>query len=524
MRGCSREEMLELGRRAGKEVTCLLTDMDQPLGRAVGNALEIREALDTVRGEGPADFTELVLDACARLLAYSDLGIDVDEGRRRAEAAVADGIGVRRPTSGGSARRVATPTRARCPRRPSGSPCRRRRTASSRALGALAVGVAALELGAGRRTKADTIDHAVGVALLRQARRRGARGRRSRRGARARRGVCGGRRRGGPRRLHDRRRGARDRAASCSTSSPERRSGDARTAVTPSSADRDAPPRLSSVPELPEVETVRRAIAPVLEGARLERRRDSRCAARAAVRPRRSSPASSSGSASATVGRRGKYLIVGFDSGRSLLDAPPDDGVAAVRESRGVGRRSSHSRCSQIRQWIGRRLPRRAALRHLGAVRARRPRAVPRGAARAGAARAALGGAARRAARGATGAAEGGAPRSADDRGAREHLRRRGAVDQPPASAPRRRQPRRRRSSADSTGRSVACCARGSSGRARRFATTRSPTEATARCRTSSGPTGVGESRATAAGTPLVRIVVGGRTTTFCPHCQTLPA
>ena len=85
------QEMLELGRRAGKEVTCLLTDMDQPLGRAVGNALEIREALDTVRGEGPADFTELVLDACARLLAYSDLGIDVAEGRRRAEAAVGDG-------------------------------------------------------------------------------------------------------------------------------------------------------------------------------------------------------------------------------------------------------------------------------------------------------------------------------------------------------------------------------------------------------------------------------------------------
>ena len=89
------EEMLELGRRAGKEVTCLLTDMDQPLGRAVGNALEIREALDTVRGEGPADFTELVLDACARLLAYSDLGIDVAEGRRRAEAAVADGSALR---------------------------------------------------------------------------------------------------------------------------------------------------------------------------------------------------------------------------------------------------------------------------------------------------------------------------------------------------------------------------------------------------------------------------------------------
>ena len=85
------EAMLELGEAAGREVVCLLTDMDQPLGRAVGNALEIREAVATLRGEGPPDFTELVLDACARLLALSDLGIDVDEGRRRAEAAVADG-------------------------------------------------------------------------------------------------------------------------------------------------------------------------------------------------------------------------------------------------------------------------------------------------------------------------------------------------------------------------------------------------------------------------------------------------
>src|SRR6266700_3882590 len=76
------ETMLELGRRAGREVVCLLTDMDQPLGAAVGNALEVREALDTLHGQGPSDFTELVLDACARLLALSDLGVDEAEGRR----------------------------------------------------------------------------------------------------------------------------------------------------------------------------------------------------------------------------------------------------------------------------------------------------------------------------------------------------------------------------------------------------------------------------------------------------------
>ena len=159
------EVMLELGRRAGKEVTCLLTDMEQPLGRAVGNALEIREALDTVRGEGPADFTELVLDACARLLAYSDLGLDIEEGRQRAEGAVASGDAfdtyerwIR--AQGGDPSPRALPdaaVRAAVPAPREGIVAR---------VGALAVGVAALGLGAGRRTKADAIDHAVGVVCF----------------------------------------------------------------------------------------------------------------------------------------------------------------------------------------------------------------------------------------------------------------------------------------------------------------------------------------------------------------------
>src|SRR6266511_692290 len=85
------QTMLELGRHAGREVACMLTDMDQPLGQAVGNALEIRETLATLRGEGPPDFTELVLSACAHLLAFSDLEIGEEEGRARAEASVQDG-------------------------------------------------------------------------------------------------------------------------------------------------------------------------------------------------------------------------------------------------------------------------------------------------------------------------------------------------------------------------------------------------------------------------------------------------
>src|SRR3954471_7642028 len=79
------ETMLSLGQQAGREVVCLLTDMDQPLGAAVGNALEVIEARATVRGEGPPDFTELVLDACARLLELSDLGVNFGEGFKMAE-------------------------------------------------------------------------------------------------------------------------------------------------------------------------------------------------------------------------------------------------------------------------------------------------------------------------------------------------------------------------------------------------------------------------------------------------------
>jgi pyrimidine-nucleoside phosphorylase len=161
------EAMLELGRRAGREVVCLLTDMDQPLGAAVGNALEVREALATIRGHGPADFTELVLDACARMLAFSDLGIDQEEARRRAEAAVADGSAEttwRRwiEAQGGTTDEEALPQ----------APVVREVTAPSAgtisALGAVRVGNAAVHLGAGRRTKDDPIDHAVGVVCLRK--------------------------------------------------------------------------------------------------------------------------------------------------------------------------------------------------------------------------------------------------------------------------------------------------------------------------------------------------------------------
>jgi pyrimidine-nucleoside phosphorylase len=161
------EAMRELGTRAGREVVCLLTDMDQPLGRAVGNALEIREALATIRGEGPADFTELVLAAASRLVALSDLGLDQTAARERVDSAIADG-------SAEAAYRRWVEAQGGDPAEERLATARVVRAAEADADGvvtripALPVGIIALELGAGRRSKGDEIDHAVGVVLLKK--------------------------------------------------------------------------------------------------------------------------------------------------------------------------------------------------------------------------------------------------------------------------------------------------------------------------------------------------------------------
>ncbi len=155
------EAMIDLGRSAGRDVVCELTDMDQPLGRAVGNALEVHEAVATLRGDGPDDLTELVLASCAHLLALSDLGIDRDEGRRRAEHAIADGSALE--TYERWVRAQGGDPDGELPKAPFIREVFASRDGYVQRLAALPVGVAALHLGAGRRTKDDPIDHSVGV-------------------------------------------------------------------------------------------------------------------------------------------------------------------------------------------------------------------------------------------------------------------------------------------------------------------------------------------------------------------------
>jgi pyrimidine-nucleoside phosphorylase len=158
------EAMIDLGGRAGREVVALISAMDEPLGYAVGNALEIREAIATLRGEGPADFLQLVVEASTQLLALSDLGLSRDQARPRVEEAIASGSALAAyerwiAAQGGD------PVESALPVAPLIHEMRATRTGYVQSVGAVQVGNAALGLGAGRRTKDDQIDHSVGIVI-----------------------------------------------------------------------------------------------------------------------------------------------------------------------------------------------------------------------------------------------------------------------------------------------------------------------------------------------------------------------
>jgi pyrimidine-nucleoside phosphorylase len=156
------EAMRGLGQEAGMEVVCLLTDMDQPLGHAVGNALEVHEAYETLGGRGPADFRELVVVAATQLLTLSELGLDEDEARGRVDGSLSDGSALAAyerwiRAQGGD------PDPALLPRAPVVREVRAPAAGFVRAVRARQVAEVATALGAGRERKEDSVDHAVGV-------------------------------------------------------------------------------------------------------------------------------------------------------------------------------------------------------------------------------------------------------------------------------------------------------------------------------------------------------------------------
>lgn len=85
------EAMVKIGKHAGKNCRAVITNMDEPLGRAVGNAIEVREAIDTLKGKGPEDFTKLVLALGSRMVLCAGLAADLKDAEDKLKAAISDG-------------------------------------------------------------------------------------------------------------------------------------------------------------------------------------------------------------------------------------------------------------------------------------------------------------------------------------------------------------------------------------------------------------------------------------------------
>jgi pyrimidine-nucleoside phosphorylase len=156
------------GRANGLRTEALITAMDAPLGRAVGNALEVRECIDTLRGEGPADLEELSVELAARMVRLGGLAADDVEAATRVKAALSSGRGLdvfRRlvEEQGGDPRVVDDPSRL--PTAPHREMITAARTGFLTTLDAEAVGRAAMALGAGRDRVEDAVDPAVGILV-----------------------------------------------------------------------------------------------------------------------------------------------------------------------------------------------------------------------------------------------------------------------------------------------------------------------------------------------------------------------
>ena len=162
------ELMVETGERMGKKVVALITDMDQPLGRMIGNALEVVEVVEVLRGEGPEDLRQLCIELAGWMLHLGGVADEVEDGKTQSEKLIASGKGLDRfrqmvELQGGDPRVVDDAKKL--------PQARHTTIVSSPKNGYLAslqceqVGTACVILGGGRERKEDSVDPAVGIVL-----------------------------------------------------------------------------------------------------------------------------------------------------------------------------------------------------------------------------------------------------------------------------------------------------------------------------------------------------------------------
>lgn len=160
--------MVDIGDALHRDTRAILTDMDEPLGLAVGNALEVKEAIATLRGHGPKDFVELVTSAGAIMLEQAKIVSSYEEGRKRITEAINDGSGFEKQKAffkaqGGDISYLDHPEKF--PLAKFITPIAAEKTGYVRRIDSLSIGLSAMKLGAGRATMKDKIDMSAGIVL-----------------------------------------------------------------------------------------------------------------------------------------------------------------------------------------------------------------------------------------------------------------------------------------------------------------------------------------------------------------------
>lgn len=160
--------MVDIGQLAGRDVVALLSDMNQPLGNAVGNSLEVVEAVETLKDNGPEDFLEHCLHVSAHMLVLGKRAKGLGEGRAMAEKSIVDGSALEKfrvlvEAQGGDVSYV--DDTSRFPRAEYIEEVKSPESGYLSQIQARIVGEAAVALGAGRARKSDPIDHAVGFVI-----------------------------------------------------------------------------------------------------------------------------------------------------------------------------------------------------------------------------------------------------------------------------------------------------------------------------------------------------------------------
>lgn len=162
------QTMVRIGKLAGRQTMAVISDMSEPLGEAIGNSLEIVEAIDTLKGEGPKDLTEMCYVLGSQMVVLAGKAETLDDARQLLKEALDSGKALEKfremiEDQGGDSSVVDHPEKLLTARYQSELPAKTSGYVTK--LVANEIGIAAMLLGAGRKTKEDAIDHAVGIKL-----------------------------------------------------------------------------------------------------------------------------------------------------------------------------------------------------------------------------------------------------------------------------------------------------------------------------------------------------------------------